>query len=103
MRIDQDSWNIIQRVLRRYPDNLKEQEAGGAYRERIEREIKAVELALSMLSPEEQEVIRARFFQDRHRNVSYERIFELGYSARQMRRITHRMVEMTGRALGEIR
>lgn len=102
MRIDQDSWNIIQRVLRRYPDNLKEQKADGAYRERIEREIKAVELALSMLSPEEQQVIRARFFTDRRKNISYERIYERGYSARQMRRIVKRMVYATGKNLGEI-
>lgn len=105
MRIEQDSWNIITRVIRRYPENKLEAEQGTAgtqYHLRAEVEALAVENALQDLSAEEREVIRERFWKEKGRCVSYERIYDTGYSPRQMRRIAKKLMRRVGVELGEI-
>lgn len=106
VRIESDSWNIITRVIRRYPDNKAELDMvndGSAYSLRVSVEVSAVEIALSQMSGEEREVIKERFWKDKSRTVAYERIYDTGYSPRQMRRIARRMIWLVGKELGEIK
>lgn len=105
MRIDVDSWNIIQKIIRRYGVNEEEKEKaekGTARYERLIRETAAVETAMSILSPEEQSVVKERFWSYRDKNKSYEDMFDQPYSPRQMRRICYKMIIHTGKELGEI-
>jgi hypothetical protein len=105
-RIEQDSWNIITRVIRRYPDNkaeLKEEGGATAYRLRAEVEAVAVENALVDFNVEEQKVISERFWKERGKCVPYEKIYNANYSPRQMRRIAKRMMRRVGEELGEIK
>lgn len=129
MNINKDSWNIIQRIIRRYPDNkrlfaeyrrevldtsdardirraptaYKAEAMETVYAERLAREIDAVEQAYQSLKTEEKQIVEARFWRDQNKNTPYEQIIDLGYSPRQMRRIAKRMVILTGKNLGEIR
>ena len=106
MKISANRWNIIQRIIREYPDTKKELEATdqeGPYRDRLEREVEAVEEAYALLTPEEQKVIEERFWTTSDKNKSYEKIWDTGYSPRQMRRIAKKMTVLTGQKLGEIR
>ena len=48
--------------------------------ERLKKEIGAVELAYNSLKPEEQKVIKIRFWSDRRRNMPYTKIDEVAYS-----------------------
>jgi len=105
MKMAPDSWNIIQKIIRRYQDNVEAWRSAPkdtAYYERLERETAAVEHAMSLLSPEEQEVVRERFWTYRDKNKSYEDMINQPYSPRQMRRICYKMVYHTGKKLGEI-
>lgn len=105
MRIDADSWNIIQKIIRRYQVNVEEWRTAPkdtVRYQRIERETAAVETAMSILTPEEQDVVRERFWSYRDKNKSYEDMFNQPYSPRQMRRICYKMIYHTGKMLGEI-
>lgn len=105
MRISPNRWNIIQRILREYPECKKELEScceASIYRDRLIREINAVEMAFSFFSEAEQAVISERFWTDQEKNKSYEQMWDTGYSPRQMRRICYRMICYTGKELGEI-
>jgi len=105
MRIDADSWNIIQKVIRRYQasvDEWKIAQEGTARYERLNRETAAVEQAMSNFNTTEQDVIRERFWTYRDKNKSYEDMFNQPYSPRQMRRICYKMIYLTGKELGEI-
>ena len=70
--------------------------------QRIEREIKAVEMAYGKLAPEHQRIIRVRFWSNRWRNKPYLWMEdEAGYSERQMQRICGRFVIDVAKELGE--
>ena len=103
MRIDQDSWYITQRVIRRYPKNKKlMRDSEGVFRERIIREIEAVEEALETMLPEHRQIIVRRFWSNKGRSVQYECMQDSGYSIRQMKRIVEKMTRKTAEKLGEI-
>lgn len=70
--------------------------------ERMKKEIEAVELVYNSLKPEEQKVMRARFWSDQKRNVPYMKIKDAAYSERQMKRIVKKIISKVGVYLGEI-
>lgn len=105
MRIEPDSWNIIQKIIRRYQVSAEEWQTAQkdtARYERLGRETAAVEAAMAGLTPEEQDVVRERFWTYRDKNKSYEDMINQPFSPRQMRRICYKMVYRTGKELGEI-
>jgi len=139
MKIPKDSWNICEKIIRRYPANVKQYQllveeamtktnstnfSGGdkneetihyqssteaaaikltsEYCERIRREITAVEESYENFRPEEQAVIKERFWIDPNRNTPFLKIIDTNYSERQMRRICRRMILYVGRRIGEI-
>ncbi len=69
--------------------------------ERLKKQIDAVELAYGSLKPEEQKVMKIRFWSDRRRNMPYTKI-DVAYSERQMRRIVKKIILQVGIYLGEI-
>lgn len=70
--------------------------------ERLKKEIEAVELVYNSLKPEEQKIMKARFWSDRCRNLPYTNIDKVAYSERQMRRIVKKIILQVGIYLGEI-
>lgn len=124
MRIPWDSWAKIQTVIRQYPRsvklinewemevldaNLKAQDPtahkamllNSPYAQRLDREIQAVEDMLDMLTEEEQNVIRLRYWQGRS-VVPYEYMRKANYSERQMHRIVSKAIKLVGIYLGEL-
>lgn len=73
-----------------------------AYASRIKKEIEAVEFVYGNLRPEEQKVIRLRYWTQRHKPVPYLQMPECSYSERQMKRIVYRVITQIGRYIGEI-
>ncbi len=73
-----------------------------AYAERLKKQIEAVEFVYNNLKPEEQKVMRIRFWTDRRRNIPYLKMKGVSYSEMQMRRIVYKIIVQTGRYLGEI-
>lgn len=70
---------------------------------RIKREIEAVETVYNELRPEHQEVIRARFWSYRYRNMSYLKMEpSTNYRERQMHKIVAKFICEVGKKLGEI-
>lgn len=117
MRIERESWKIVEFVLRRYPAKKKEYEEYinkgnhgadigskivGAYMERLKQEIKAVETVYNSLNPEEQKVMRERYWTERRRNIPYHKMTQNSYSERQQKRIVHKIIYRVGEELGEI-
>ena len=97
---------MIKRVLYRYMSNLNDLEEcdhNDKYQYRAKREVKAVKTVLDTLPPIEQEIIRLRFFTDKNTRISYENIYNSGYSPRQIRRIVNKVIIDVGKELGEIR
>ena len=75
-----------------------------SYFERLKKEIESVEFVYGRLKPEEQKVIRMRYWkQGIKRPVPYLDIQDTCYSERQMKRIVSRTIMQIGRYLGEIR
>ena len=70
--------------------------------ERLKKQIDAVELVYGSLKPEEQKVMKIRFWSDRRRNMPYTKIDDAAYSERQMRRIVKKIILQVGIYLGEI-
>lgn len=70
--------------------------------ETLKKQIEAVELVYNNLKPEEQKVMKNRFWSDRRRNIPYTKIKDVAYSERQMRRIVKRIISKVGMYLGEI-
>lgn len=118
MRIEKDSWKIVELILRRYPDKKKEYEkyigngckGTGAdkqitstYTEHLGKEIEAVEAVYNSLREEEKIVMRERYWTDRDRNIPYLKMRQSNYSDRQMRRIVHKIIYRVGEKLGEIK
>ena len=73
-----------------------------AYADRLKKQIEAVEFVYGNLKPEEQKVMRIRFWTDRNRNVPYLKMKSVSYSERQMKRIVYKIIVQVGRYLGEI-
>lgn len=72
------------------------------YADRLKKQIEAVEFVYNNLRPEEQKVMRIRFWSDRHRNIPYLQMKSVSYSERQMRRIVYKIIMQVGKYLGEI-
>lgn len=73
-----------------------------AYFDRIKKEIEAVEFVYSGLRPEEQKVMRVRYWSDRRRKIPYVKMTQCSYSERQMKRIVFKIINQVGRYIGEI-
>lgn len=69
--------------------------------ERLKKQIDAVEMVYGSLKPEEQKVMKTRFWSDRRRNMPYTKI-DVAYSERQMKRIVKKIILQVGIYLGEI-
>lgn len=89
------------------PQSVTEAKAlkmSSVYAERIKREIEAVEFVYKNLKPEEQKVIRKRYWERGLRKpVPYLKIEDASYSERQMKRIVWKTIMQIGRYIGEIR
>lgn len=72
------------------------------YADKLKKEIEAVELVYNNLKPEEQKLMRIRYWTDRRRNIPYLKIKGVNYSERQMRRITYKIIQKIGKYIGEI-
>lgn len=72
------------------------------YADRLKKQIEAVEFVYNNLKPEEQKVMRIRFWTDRSRNIPYLKINGVSYSERQMKRIVYKIIARVGKYLGEI-
>ena len=72
------------------------------YAERLKKQIEAVEFVYNNLKPEEQKVMRIRYWTDRHRNIPYLQMKNVSYSERQMKRIVYKIIVQVGKYLGEI-
>nr|DAZ72016.1 MAG TPA: Protein of unknown function (DUF722) [Caudoviricetes sp.] len=73
------------------------------YHERIKKEIEAVEFVYNSLRPEEQKVIRIRYWSKGLRApIPYLKI-GASYSERQMKRIVFKTIEQIGRYIGELK
>lgn len=86
------------------PQSVTEAKAiklSSARQHRLKREIEAVELVYKNLRPEEQKVMRGRFWEDKKRNIPYTEI-DAGYSEIQMRRIIKKIIIQIGTYIGEI-
>lgn len=70
--------------------------------ETLKKQIEAVELVYNNLKPEEQKVMKNRFWSDQRRNIPYTKIEKVAYSERQMKRIVRRIISQVGVYLGEI-
>lgn len=74
------------------------------YHERIKKEIEAVEFVYNSLRPEEQKVIRIRYWSKGLRApIPYLKIGDASYSERQMKRIVFKTIEQIGRYIGELK
>lgn len=73
------------------------------YFERAKKEIEAIELAYNDLEPEEQKVIRMRYWTPGIKKpIPYRRLTACSYSERQMQRIVHKVIVRVGKYIGEI-
>lgn len=88
------------------PQSVTEAKAlklNNAYYDRIKKEIEAVEFVYGGLRPEEQKVIRMRYWKPGIRKpVPYLQIKDTSYSERQMKRIAYKAITQIGRYIGEI-
>lgn len=87
------------------PQSVTEAKAlkmNSVYADRLKKQIEAVELVYNNLKPEEQKVMRIRFWSDRRRNIPYLQIKSVSYSERQMKRIVYKIIAQVGKYLGEI-
>lgn len=73
------------------------------YAEKIKKEIEAVEFVYNNLRPEEQKVIRIRYWSRPARKpVTYSKMPECSYSETQMKRIVGKTIKQIGKYIGEI-
>ena len=72
------------------------------YADRLKKQIEAIEFVYNNLKPEEQKVMRIRYWTDRRRNIPYLQIKDVSYSERQMKRIVYKIIVQVGKYLGEI-
>lgn len=71
------------------------------YADKLEKEIRAVETVYNELPPEEQRVMRVRYWKNRRKRTAYNNM-GCSYSERQMQRIILKIITRVGRLLGEI-
>lgn len=125
--IPQKAWRRATDVLLWYPDNVQEYKdildaagrggldptgdaalwlASNVRARRIAQEIEAVERAVSLLRPEEETVIRLRYWDipkwGRRKTRGYDYIQDSGYSIPAMKKIVHRTIFEIARSLGEV-
>ena len=72
------------------------------YAERLKKEIEAIEFVYNNLRPEEQKIMRMRFWSNPKRMIPYLQITNVSYSERQMKRIVFKIILQVGRYLGDI-
>lgn len=72
------------------------------YADKLKKEIEAVELVYNNLKPEEQKLMRIRYWTDRRRNIPYLQIKDVKYSERQMKRIVYKIIQRIGKYIGEV-
>ncbi len=72
------------------------------YADRIKKQIEAVEFVYNNLRPEEQKVMRLRFWSSRKKKIPYLQMRDVSYSERQMRRIVYKIIVQVGKYIGEI-
>ncbi len=72
------------------------------YADRIKKQIEAVEFVYNNLRPEEQKVMRLRFWSSRKNKTPYLQMRDVSYSERQMRRIVYKIIVQVGKYIGEI-
>ena len=72
------------------------------YAERLKKEIEAIEFVYNNLRPEEQKIMRMRFWSNPKRTIPYLQITNVSYSERQMKRIVFKIILQVGRYLGDI-
>lgn len=87
------------------PQSVTEAKAlkmNSVYADRLKKQIEAVELVYNNLKPEEQKVMRIRFWSDRYRNIPYLKMKSVSYSERQMKRIVYKIIAQVGKYIGEI-
>lgn len=99
---------VIQNESEEYskPQSVTEAKAlkmNSIYADRLKKQIEAVEFVYNNLKPEEQKVMRIRFWSDRKRNIPYLQMKDTSYSERQMRRIVYKIIVQVGKYLGEIK
>lgn len=88
------------------PQSVTEAKAlkmNSAYMDRIKKEIEAVEFTYNSLKPEEQKVMRIRYWTNRKKNTPYEKMKACSYSERQMQRIVYKIIMIMAKYMGEIR
>lgn len=88
------------------PQSITEAKAlklNSVYADHIKKEIEAVEFAYRDLRPEEQKVIRYRYWSGLKKLVPYDKMLDCSYSERQMKRIVQKTIFKIGRYLGEIK
>lgn len=73
------------------------------YADTLKRQINAVEFVYNNLRPEEQKIMRVRYWTDRRRNIPYTSMTQCSYSERQMKRIVYKIITQVGKHLGEIK
>lgn len=73
-----------------------------AHAELLKKQINAVEFVYNNLKPEEQKIMRERYWTDRKRNVPYLKIEGVSYSERQMKRIVYKIISQVGKYIGEL-
>lgn len=140
MKVDRDSWHIVEIIIRRYPEKKREYEEyisdimsstqsdiyhgngvdseytkpqsvteakalkmTSVYADKLKKEIQAVEFVYNGLRPEEQRVMRERYWRRQRKNVPYDKMVGTDYSTRQMKRIVKKIISQVGIYLGEIK
>ena len=87
------------------PQSVTEAKAlkmNSVYADRLKKQIEAVELVYNNLRPEEQKVMRIRFWTDRYKKTPYLKMKSVSYSERQMKRIVKKIIVRVGKYIGEI-
>lgn len=86
------------------PQSVTESKAmklNSGYYARLKRKVKAVEKAYNSLRPEEQKVIKCRYWSDPERKIPYENL-DCNYSRAQMQRIVQKTFYQVGVLMGEL-
>lgn len=70
--------------------------------ERLKTKIDAVEAAMFSLPEEQRKVIQERYFIKRRKKTAYGTLWKLGYSERQMKRITQKVIIHIAKQMGDM-
>lgn len=72
------------------------------YADKAKKDIEAIEYVYNNLKPEEQKIMRVRFWRDPKKSTPYLKMKECAYSERQMKRIVFKIINQVAKQLGEI-